>query len=220
MKKYRVALIDDHKLFRDGLSELIAAFQQFEVVLEADNGKDFIKKLNPSRIPDLVVLDINMKEMDGYETAAWIRQHHPQIKTLALSMYENETAVIRMIRAGADGYILKDVRKQELLIALNAIVEKRHYFSEAIAGNLVHLIRTLNDTEHQPGKSYEQFTEREIAFLKLICSDLTYKEIADRMHLSSHTIEGYREALFEKLAVKSRVGLVLYAIKNKIFLLE
>ena len=132
MKKYRIALIDDHKLFRDGLSELIAAFQHFEVVLEADNGKDFIKKLDLSRIPDLVVLDINMKEMDGYETAAWLRQHHPQIKTLALSMYENETAVIRMIRAGADGYILKDVRKQELLTALNAIVREGTIFPKQL----------------------------------------------------------------------------------------
>jgi two-component system invasion response regulator UvrY len=221
MKTTKVALIDDHKLFRDGLSQLINEYPGFEVIFEADNGKDFIHKLEATSDPDIVLLDINMKEMDGFETAAWIRQNRPAIKVLVLSMYENENSVIRMLRLGARGYVLKDIRKQELLQALTSLVEKGYYYTDHITGRLIYAINNLDEIKKtNPIKEIVSLSPNEIEFLKMACSELTYKEIAEKMNLSAHTIDGYRDSLFEKLNIKSRVGLVLYAIKNKVYFVE
>ncbi|MDP4261149.1 MAG: response regulator transcription factor [Bacteroidota bacterium] len=221
MDKVKLAIVDDHKLFRDGLAELIDGFSDYKVIIEADNGNDFIQQLPVKGIPDIILLDINMKEMDGFETAEWIKAHHPEMKVLVLSMYENENAIIRMLKAGARGYVLKDIRKKELEQALSSLVSKGYYYTEMVTGKLIHAINTLDDAK--PGQSLKDLVSmnpREIEFLKLACTELTYKDIAEKMNLSIHTIDGYRDALFEKLNVKNRVGLVLYAIKNKIVLLE
>jgi len=221
MDKVKLALVDDHKLFRDGLAELIGGFTEYKVIIEADNGYDLIQQLKDKDVPDIILLDINMKEMDGFETAEWLKEHHPKIKILVLSMYENENAIIRMLKSGARGYVLKDIRKKELEQALASLVSKGYYYTEMITGKLIHVISTLDETK--PGQSLKDLvsiTPREIEFLKLACTDLTYKDIAEKMHLSIHTIDGYRDALFEKLNVKSRIGLALYAIKNKIVLIE
>jgi two-component system, NarL family, invasion response regulator UvrY len=206
----KIALVDDHTLLRKGLASLIQSFETYNVILEADNGKDFISKLSPDSLPDLVLMDINMPEMDGYQASSWLKENYPEIKVLALSMYDNESAIIRMFRAGAKGYILKDCDPMELKTALHSIIRKGFYYSEMITGSLIHNINSKTD-DHSSGP--KGLSEREISFLKLVCSELTYKEIADRMFFSPRTIDGYRDALFEKLNVKTRVGLVLYAIK-------
>lgn len=221
MDKVKLAIVDDHKLFRDGLTELINGFNEYRIIIEADNGADFIRQLHAKGVPDVVLLDINMKEMDGYQTAAWLKEHHPEVKILVLSMYENENSIIRMLKAGARGYVLKDIRKKELKEALASLVTKGYYYSEMITGRLIHVVSTLD--EAKPGQSVKELvsmTDREIEFLKLACTELTYKDIAERMNLSSHTIDGYRDALFEKLNVKSRIGLVLYAIRHKIVMVD
>jgi two-component system invasion response regulator UvrY len=221
MQKIKLAIVDDHKLFRDGLSELINGFGEYEVYIEADNGLDLIRQVNNKGVPELVLLDINMKEMDGFETAEWLKQHHPDARVLVLSMYENENAIIRMLKSGARGYVMKDIRKQELQQALSSLVTKGFYYTEMVTGKLIHAINVLDSAK--PGQSLHDLTSfnpREIEFLKFACTDLTYKDIAEKMHLSVHTIDGYRDALFEKLQVKSRVGLAMYAIKNKIVMIE
>ena len=221
MQKIKLAIVDDHKLFRDGLSELINGFGEYEVYIEADNGLDLIRQVNSKGVPDLVLLDINMKEMDGFETADWLKQNHPDARVLVLSMYENENAIIRMLKSGARGYVMKDIRKQELQQALSSLVSKGYYYTEMITGKLIHAINMLDSAK--PGQSINDLTtlnQREIEFLKFACTELTYKDIAEKMHLSVHTIDGYRDALFEKLQVKSRVGLAMYAIKNKIVMIE
>jgi len=220
MDKVKIAIVDDHQLFRDGLSELINGFGKYSVVIEADNGMDFIRQLE-NAAPDIVLLDINMKKMDGFETAEWLREHHPQLKILVLSMYENENAIIRMLKYGARGYVLKDIRKNELEQALSSLVTKGYYYTEMITGKLIHAINAMDEVK--PGQSIRDLVslnQREIEFLRLACTELTYKDIAEKMHLSVHTIDGYRDALFEKLHVRSRIGLAVYAIKNKIALIE
>ncbi|MFZ6014331.1 MAG: response regulator transcription factor [Bacteroidota bacterium] len=218
MKKNRIALVDDHQLFRDGLSAIVNGFSEFQVILEADNGKDFIAKLRDDNLPDIALLDINMKEMDGFQTAEWLKAYHPNIKVLALSMYEDENSVIRMMRLGARGYILKDIRKQELHQALCLLAEKGYYYTELVTGKLIHAINNIDRESSQDTlKDLIALNQKEIEFLKLVCSELTYKEIAEKMCLSPHTIDGYRDNLFQKLNVHSRVGLVLYAIKRRIF---
>lgn len=221
MESVKLAIVDDHKLFRDGITELINGFNEYNIIIEADNGADFIQQLPAKGVPDIVLLDINMKEMDGFQTAGWLKEHHPEVKILALSMYENENAIIRMLKAGARGYVLKDIRKNELRQAIASIVSKGYYYSETITGKLIHVVRALDETgTDRSVKNLMSISPREIEFLKFACTELTYKDIAEKMNLSSHTIDGYRDSLFEKLEVKTRVGLVLYAIRNKIVILD
>jgi DNA-binding NarL/FixJ family response regulator len=213
--KARVAVTDDHVLLRNGLANLIRSFDQYEVVFEADNGKDFLAKLDKDALPDIVLMDINMPEMDGYETALWLKRNYPDVKVLALSMYDNENAIIRMLKNGAKGYILKDIDPAEFRVALDALVRKGYYYSELVTGKLIHAVNNLDEPD-QPIKNLAALNDREIDFLKYACTEMTYKEIADKMFLSPRTIDGYRDALFEKLNCKTRVGLVMYAIKNGI----
>ena len=135
-----VVLVDDHVLLRNGLANLIESFGDCKVLFQASNGKDFIEKLKPKLLPHLVLLDINMPEMDGYETCLWLKENYPDIKVLALSMYDNENSVIRMFRAGAKGYILKDCDPVELKTALNDVITKGFYYSEMVTAKLIHTI--------------------------------------------------------------------------------
>ena len=209
-----IVLIDDHTLLRRGLKQLVESLGH-TVLFEADNGKDLIEKLKPKSLPDLLLLDINMPEMDGYETARWIKQHHPDIRILALSMYDNESAIIRMLQCGARGYILKDSEPAELKAAIEDVMNKGYYYSDLVSGKLIHAINKLDDSDNGL-RSMIQLNDRETEFLKHACSEMTYKEIAEKMFLSPRTIDGYRDALFEKLNLKTRVGLVMYAIRNGI----
>src|SRR5690349_10896167 len=211
----KVALVDDHVLLRNGLASLVKSFGEYTVIFEANNGRHFIEQLQAKAVPDVVLLDINMPEMDGYDTALWLKKHYPEIKVLALSMYDNENAIIRMFKASAKGYILKDCDPLELRTALDSVVRKGYYYSEMVTGKLIYTLNQL-DEEESNIKQLVQLNEREIEFLKLACTEMTYKEIADRMFLSPRTIDGYRDALFEKLSAKTRVGLVMYAIRNGI----
>ena len=215
-KHVTIVLVDDHVLLRNGLAALINSLPGYTVQFEANHGKDFVAKLNTAALPDIVLMDINMPEMDGYETTAWIKENHPQIKVLALSMYDNEAAIIRMFRAGARGYILKDSDPYELESALHSLVTKGYYYTEMVTGRLIHSINAMDDDD-SPVKGLIQLNEREITFLKLVCSELTYKEIADQMVLSPRTIDGYRDALFDKLNLKTRVKCIVRSGKGGVF---
>ena len=210
----KIALVDDHSLLRMGLASLVES-QGNTVLFEADDGKEFIKKLDGQNLPHIVLMDINMPEMDGFETTQWLRQNHPGVHVLALSMYDNETSIIRMLKCGAKGYILKDSEPPELKKALDSVHEKGYYYSELVTGRLIHSINKM-DAEKSEAKNQTELSDREKEFLKLACTEMTYKEIAEKMFLSPRTIDGYRDALFEKLQLKTRVGLVMYAIKNGI----
>lgn len=207
-----IALADDHVLLRKGLAGLVTDLG-YTVICESDNGKELVEKLETGLHPDLVLMDINMPVMDGYDTTNWISSNRPDIKVLALSMYDDESAIIKMLRNGARGYILKDSEPAELRTALEAVLHKGYYYSELVTGKLIHSIHQSDDGSDD---QLSKLNDRELEFLKLACSELTYKEIAAQMHLSPRTIDGYRDALFEKLEIKTRTGLAIFAIKNKI----
>lgn len=210
-----VDVADDHILLRNGRANLIRGLETYAVLFEANNEKDFIKQLQPRYLPDIVLYDINKPAMDGYETALWLKRNYPGIKIFALSMNDNETSIIRMMKNGVKGYVLKDIDPLKFRGALDSLIRKGFYYSELITGKLIHAVSQLVESD-EPIKCLISLNTREIEFLKLVCTEMTYKEIAEKMFLSARTIDGYRDALFEKLNVKSRVGLVLYAIKNNI----
>ena len=210
----KIVLVDDHVLVRKGLGKLVHNLG-YRVLFEASNGVEFCEKLDAADLPDLVVLDIHMPGMDGYETALWLKKNYPDIKVLALSMYDDDKAVIRMLKNGARGYILKDAEPAELKAAITSIISKGFYYSEMVSGRLMHSI-SGSDDDTTSTRQLLHLTEREIEFLKLACTEMTYKEIAEKMRLSPRTVDGYRDTLFQKLDLKTRTGLVIYAIKNGI----
>jgi two-component system invasion response regulator UvrY len=215
-KTAKVCIVDDHVLLRNGLAGLMNNFTGYSVLFEADNGKEMIAELVKGKIPDIALLDINMPVMDGFETSLWLKQNFPEVSILALSMYDDDNAIIRMLQNGAKGYILKDSEAVELRSALDAVRDKGFYYSEMVTGKLIHAVNIAGDTGKSIGVTVS-LSERETDFLKLVSTELTYKEIAERMSLSPRTIDGYRDALFEKLGVRTRVGLAVYAIKQGIF---
>jgi two-component system, NarL family, invasion response regulator UvrY len=209
-KQIQVAIADDHTLLRKALAKLISSFEEYNVIFEAGNGRDIKKKINEHLVPDLILLDVNMPEMDGFETAAWLTKNYPKIKVLALSMFSDERTIIRMLRQGARGYVLKNIDPEELKKALDSVVKKNFYLSEEISGKIISGLHKDVDRIEET----VSLTQREKDFLRHICSEITYKDIAAKMFVSPRTVDEYRNSLFEKLKVKSRVGLVLYAIRN------
>ena len=219
--KATVALVDDHALLRRGLATLLKDLG-YQVAFEAGHGKEFLEKLKTHPLPNVVLMDINMPQMDGYETTLWLKNNHSSVKVLVLSMLDDDTSIIRMFRSGAKGYILKDCDPDELDGAIQSLLRKDFYHSEAISGKLIRAINHLDDSSNDEDKSNGNaakkidLTEKEQEFLNWICTELSYKEIADKMHLSPRTVEGYRDNLQEKFDCRGRIGLVLWAIKNGI----
>lgn len=215
-EKIRLALADDHNLFRKGVEELIEDFDNMEVVASVANGRELINRLSAAKEqPDVCLLDINMPEMNGFETAKKIKELWPDIKILAVSVYDSEFNVLGMLRAGAGGYILKDTQPQVLRVAIESLYKNGFYHSELVTGKILHQFMTKPKEQ-----SSVELSENEQQFLKHCCSEMTYKEIADLMNISHRTIDGYRDQLFLKLNIKSRTGLVLYALKTGIATLD
>lgn len=214
MKK--IALVDDHVLLRNGLSVIIGGFEDFSVLFEANNGSHFIEQLDPQNLPDIVLLDVTMPIMNGFETAEWIYHNHPSIKIMVLSMLNDERTVIRMLKFGALGYMTKDTDPKELNRALNELYHKGIYFNQLLCFNLVNSVKNGLEEPQDEYQIFLNLPEREKEFLKLLPTDLTLKEIAAKMNLSPRTIDGYRDNLFEKVKVNNRVGLVLFALRNNL----
>ena len=207
----KVAMIDDHVLLRNALSSLINNSGKCKVIFEASNGKELIAQLERNNFPDVVILDLNMPEMDGHQTALYLQKHFPEMKILMLTMYDSELALIRLLKAGVKGFMKKDIHPTELLAAIESVHEYGYYYSAQTSSKLAGLFRD-RDEQHHLDKV--MLTENEIDFLRYACSELTYKEIAGTLKMNPRAIDGMRDNLFTKLDVKSRVGLAIYAIKH------
>ena len=212
MKQFSVVIVDDHTLLSQAIQAMVNTFDRFKVLYTCKNGQEVIHQFSssPQNIPDVVLMDINMPIMNGIETTEWITKTHPKVNVMALSVEDEDSTVLKMLKAGAVGYLLKDTEKSILEKSLIEIVENGFYHTKNVTNLLMKSISGDVDGDIV-------LKEKEITFLKLACSELTYKEVADKMCLSPKTIDGYRNNLFVKLNVKNRVGLVMYAIKNKIY---
>jgi len=208
--KRKIIIVDDHLLFSPSLELLIKSFGDYEVIERFENGKVFIDYLeeNNSTEIDLILLDVNMPVLDGLSTMKWLKDNRPDLKVIALSVNDDEEIIIKMITNGAKGYLLKDTSPEIFKEAIECVVEKGFYFTELVSGMLINKVNSDNKRI--------SLKEKEIVFIKHACTEMTYKEIASEMCLSPKTIDGYRESLFDKLEIKTRIGLVLYAIKHKI----
>ena len=210
---HSIVIVDDHTLVAEALAGIVETFRDYHVLYDVPNGKAMIERFSvPRNIPDIVLLDISMPVMDGYQTAEWLTTHYPDVRILVLSMQDDEEALIKMLRCGARGYLVKNVRAKELNTALDMLVEKGYFYPDwmtyKVLTNIAHGKPVAN-----PGPV---INGRELEFIKYSVTELTYKEIADKMCCSPRTVEGYRDSLFEKFGVKTRVGLVISALKSQL----
>jgi len=212
--KIKVALIDDHVLLRDALAKMVDGIENHDVIFVAGNGEEFIEKIRLNGPPNLVILDLNMPKMDGFETANWINKNHPKIKILVLTMYDSEVTLIRLLQAGARGFLKKDAHPHELSFAIKNVMENGYYYSSHTSNQLANLF--ANKPNQKETLERAMLNEREIEFLKMSSTEMTYKEIAQAMGMNPRTLENYRESIFNKLNIRSRVGLALYAVKHGI----
>lgn len=211
--QHSIVIVEDHLLIAKAISNIIEGFRDYKVIYEVENGKELIAKITqPGQVPEIVLLDISMPLMDGYETAKWLNEHYPNVLVMALTMRNEDEALIKMIKSGAKGFLHKNIHPAELELALNTLVEKGHYFPDWATGKLLNNI--ARDDKAQQEKI--NLTAKEIEFLQYAATELTYKEIGEKLYCSPRTVEGYRDALFEKLELKTRIGLVVYGIRNGI----
>ena len=214
MEKIRLGIADDHKIFRNGLKATLEDYPAFDLVLEASNGKQLVAQL-AANLPDVILMDIKMPEMDGIQTTAYVKQHYPGVKVLALSMFNEDKYIVDMMKAGASGYLLKNAETEEIIEAISTVYHKDYYFNEHLSITLIKQLAGNNHAGHA-ALSLAEFNEREIEVLRLVCQEFSNQEIADKIFLSVRTVEGYRARLFEKTRSKNLVGLVIFAVKTGI----
>lgn len=206
---YSVVIVDDHLLLSQAIGGLVQEFKNFDVLYLCKNGRELLDKFeNPNNIPDIVLMDIKMPILNGIETTEILKEQYPDIKVLALSIEEDEYTILKMLRAGARGYLLKDTKKEILKEAMQKVLEEGHYYTNTVSQILLESLDKEVNTE---------IKDRELEFIKLACTEMNYKEIADIMCCSYKTVEGYRDSLYRKLGIKNRIGLVLFAIHHNLF---
>lgn len=213
-KKHSIFLADDHALVREGMAIMINNLEDYHVIGSASNGAEIFEKLKETKAPDLLILDLSMPVMDGFEASRKLSKEYPDIKVVILTMYDSEIALIRLLQDGVKGFLNKDIQPRELRAAMDEVIQNGYYYSSDTTGKLGNMIHNHFVRNASIDKSI--LNDREITFLKYICTDLTYKEIAKKMFLSPRVIDCCRDTLFEKLEVKNRVSLAIFAIKHGI----
>ncbi|MEO8405066.1 MAG: response regulator transcription factor [Chitinophagaceae bacterium] len=210
----RLVIADDHEIFRDGLALMLSRQQHIQLVGQAANGRELLSLVRDLQ-PDIIMTDVKMPLMDGIEATRYLSSHHPDVRIIALSMFDEENLIVDMLEAGAKGYLLKNADKQEILDAIHSVYEERPYYCHHTSSKLASLI---SKSKFNPYKKKEAiiFTDREIEIIRLICQQLTAQEIADKIFISKRTVEGHRTRILEKMNVKNTAGVVIYALKNKI----
>jgi DNA-binding NarL/FixJ family response regulator len=205
----QILLVDDHQLLRKGLINILNA-NGFTNIIEAANGEELLEILKNTR-PDIILLDLHMPKMNGFESMKRIKEANSNSKVLVVSMLDDHISIIQMIKSGVDGYIIKDSEPKDLIHAIEVVLNGGNYYSELVNQQLNSGVLTNN---HNLNRNI--LSERELEFLTYASSDLTYKQIAEKMFVSVRTIDGYRDSIYQKFNIKTRIGLVIFALKNKI----
>lgn len=215
MNKIKLALVDDHTMFRQGLATVLRQVHDFDLILEAANGQEFIDKL-PRKLPDVVLLDLQMPVLDGTATADYLRETYPLIKIIVLTMHDEDRMVLHLLEKGVCGYLLKDADTAEVEKAVRKVLDDGLYLTDFVSRAMLRRM-TNKPTIVKPSALYNSkvlLSEREKEVLKLICEGLSTAEISEKIFLSPRTVEGHRLRILEKTATKNTAGMVAYAFKN------
>lgn len=215
MAKIKLALVDDHNLFRRGIASILGQVTDFELVLEASNGQEFIDKI-PRRMPDVVLLDLQMPVLDGTATADYLRENYPLIKIIVLTMHDEDRMVLHLLEKGVSGYLLKDSDPDEVERAIRKVMDEGVYLNEFVSRAMLRKMTNKPNVVKQSTlyNSKILLSEREKEVLKLICEGMSTVEISDKIFLSPRTVEGHRLRILEKTGTKNTAGMVAYAFKN------
>lgn len=214
-KKYRVAVVDDQQLFRKGMVSLIEEYKNFEVVLEAANGKEFIDWIKNFK-PQVVLLDVDMPVMNGLEVTEYLNKHYPDTKIIILTTYDDEDLILHLVQKGAHGFLLKDSGVESVAEAIETVMEGRRYFKGKIGEKLMDAVARAPKTFALPGIKEQVLSDREIQIVRLICKEHTTREIAALLNITPKTVEGHRENICQKINARNVAGIVKYAIRHKL----
>lgn len=207
-----IGIVDDHILLRKGIAELINEYQNCQVTLEAGNGKELQEILKKGIVPDILLLDLQMPVMNGFQTIEWLHQFHPDLPVIILSVCHYDLTMISLMKKGARAFLNKDIEPKELKAAIEDVIEKGYHYTNTATRKLLSSIHADGNAKYHE----QQLNKKELNFLKLASSDLTYKQIAGVMEISQRSVDKIRGQMFQKLDVKSRVGLTIKALSNGI----
>lgn len=211
MANIKVLLVDDHKIVRDGIKLMLEPQAGIDVVAETDNGEK-VKEILEETSVDVIVMDINMPGMDGIETTRLVKDEHPDIKILALTMSSDDSHIRQMVQAGASGYIMKSAGRDELTNAIHDIMKGKHYFSDqATQSIMMDLVKNKGKTSVQEPV---HITDRELEVLQMIVKEHTNQEIAEKLYISPRTVDAHRRNLLQKTGARNTAGLVKYAFQQ------
>lgn len=212
----KVAIADDHKIFRSGVINTLTPYENISVVFEAEDGEHLLEIMQQQQ-PDVILMDLKMPKMDGIQATIKVREKYPQVKVIILTMYEDDNFIVHLVENGANAYLLKNSEPEEIYEAICTTFDKGFYFNENVNLALLKKVLHKNKQQFKPTfKNEVQLSDRELEVLKLICNEFTTQEISEKIFLSPRTVEGLRQKLLEKLNVKNTVGLVLYAFRNSL----
>jgi DNA-binding NarL/FixJ family response regulator len=217
--KKRLAVVDDHYLFRQGLISLLDEFKEFEVMMEASNGKDLLDQMKEASqkkkpLPEIILLDIQMPVMDGIDTTVRLRKRYPKTKIIILTMHDETEMIVHLIEKGANGFLPKNEDIERVVDAIYSVMEIGYYFNDRVSKALVKGL--VNTEKILPTFCSANLTEQDLSIMTLICKEFTNKEIAERLQLSPRTVDGYRVSIMKKIGAKNTAGIVMYAVKNNI----
>lgn len=215
MRNIKVAIVDDHTLFNEGVSAMMKGFEGIDLISQASSGAELIESIKKKE-PDVILMDLKMKDMDGFEVTKYVKLHYPEVKIIALTMHDEERFIIQMMEEGANAYLLKNADPEEMEDAIYSVVQTGYYFNDNVSRAM--LKGLISNQKIKPTFSMDiELSEKELDVLELICKEYTNEEIGNKLFRSRRTIDGHRSRLLEKIGVRNTVGLVVYAMKKKLF---
>lgn len=210
----KLAVVDDHQLFRKGIALLLSHYSDLQVIIEAQNGADLLEQLGTGEIPDVILMDLKMPVMNGVEATEVVKARYPKVRIIILTMYNDESIMLQLIEKGANGFLLKDQRIETVVSAIYGVLETGFYFNDYVS--MAMLQGLVNDKKIHPSYKKTKLSEIDIEVISLICEQYTNKQIAEELNLSLRTVDGYRERILSKTGAKNTAGIVLYAVKNNL----
>jgi two-component system, NarL family, response regulator DegU len=212
-KKHKIAVVDDQRLFREGIISLIEEYEDLKVTIEAENGKELIAALGSSE-PDVILLDLEMPVMDGIKTTDYLSKNYPHLKILVLTMHNDDEFILHMIKKGARGFLMKDSNTETFIEAIYSVVDNEYYFSDRISQ--VMLKGLISNKKKNPSFSTTDLSNRELEIVRMICKEYTSREISEKLSISLRTVEKHRDSIMQKTKTHNAAGIVMYAVKNRL----